>query len=148
MNAKGAQFPRWMQRYFPLIVLVVGLLVLAAGTDLLAGRVFERVVTVMFINVILVVALQIFTGNSGLMSFAHVAFMAIGAYGTIWFSLSPREKNLTLPDMPESWILYQAHLPFIPALLAAGLIAAAVGAVLGLPFVRLRVASPLPRSRG
>lgn len=141
MNAKAMQVPRWIRRYSPLFVLMAGLLVIAAGTDLLAGRVFERVVTVMFINVILVVALQIFTGNSGLMSFAHVAFMAIGAYGSIWFSLSPREKRLTLPDMPETWLLYQAHLPFILAVIAAGLIAAAVGAVLGLPFVRLRDAS-------
>lgn len=111
MNARALHVPRWVERAFPLIVLVVGLLVIAAGTELFAGRVFQRVVTVMFINVILVVALQIFTGNSGLMSFAHVAFMAIGAYGSIWFSLSPREKRLTLPDMPETWLLHQAHFP-------------------------------------
>lgn len=141
MNARALHVPRWVERAFPLIVLVVGLLAIAAGTDLLAGRVFQRVVTVMFINVILVVALQIFTGNSGLMSFAHVAFMAIGAYGSIWFSLSSQEKRLTLPDMPESWFLHQVHLPFIPALIAAGLVAAAVGAVLGVPLLRLRDAS-------
>ena len=63
--------------------------------------VFERVVTVMFIHLLLTVALQIFMGNSGLGSFGQYAFVLIGAYASLWFSLSPQEKSLALPDMPE-----------------------------------------------
>ena len=141
MSDRVASAPVWVRHGLTALVLVLGLLLLAAGTELLGDRVFVRVVTVLFIDLILVAGLQIFMGNSGLVSFGHVAFMAIGAYGSIWFSLSPQEKNVTLPDMPESWWLYQAHLPFIPAILAGALIATVVGAVIGVALVRLRGAS-------
>ncbi len=129
------------RRLTTLLVLLVGLLLVALSTDLFAGGVFERVVTVMFINMILVVGLQIFMGNSGLGSFGHIAFMAIGAYGSIWFSLTPRQKRVTLPDMPENWWIYQAHLPFVPSVIAGAVVAAAVGALISVALVRLRGAS-------
>jgi branched-chain amino acid transport system permease protein len=80
-------------------------------------------------------------GNSGLVSFGHIAFMGFGAYASIWFSLTPREKNLTLPDMPEEWWLHAANLPFPLAIVAGGLVAAVVGGVIGVALVRLRGAS-------
>jgi branched-chain amino acid transport system permease protein len=95
----------------------------------------------MFIDIILVVSLQLFMGNSGLSSFGHIAFMLIGAYGSIWFTLTPREKSRTLPDMPESWPIYDAHFPFIPAIIAGALIATMFGALIGIALVRLRGAS-------
>jgi branched-chain amino acid transport system permease protein len=103
--------------------------------------VFERVVTVMFINVLLTVALQVFMGNSGLGSFGQYAFVLIGAYSSIWFSLTPEQKNLALPDMPEEWWLYSQHYPFQVAVLLGGVTALIVGAVIGIAFVRLRGAS-------
>ena len=79
-------------------------------TNLVGDRVLVRVVTVMLISVILTVALQIFMGNSGLSSFGHIGFMAIGAYSSLWFTLTPEEKSLTLPDMPQnSAILHEVH---------------------------------------
>jgi branched-chain amino acid transport system permease protein len=103
--------------------------------------VFERVVTVMFIHLLLTVALQIFMGNSGLGSFGQYAFVLIGAYASLWFSLSPQEKSLALPDMPEDWWLHDQHYPFLVAVLLGGLVALGVGAIIGIAFVRLRGAS-------
>ncbi|MDQ2655595.1 MAG: branched-chain amino acid ABC transporter permease [Chloroflexota bacterium] len=118
------------------ILIIIGLL-----TNTFGDRVLVRVVTVLFVNVVLTVALQIFMGNSGLTSFGHIAFMAIGAYSSLWFTLTPEEKNRTLPDMPDTWLMHGWHTDFLPAILLAGGVAAIVGGLLGVALVRLRGAS-------
>lgn len=123
------------------LILCVSLLAIALLTSAIGDRVFVRVVIVMLISVVLTVALQIFMGNSGLSSFGHIGFMAIGAYSSLWFTLTPAEKSLTLPDMPQNWIIYGFHTPFLPAVLLAGGVAAIVGGVIGVALVRLRGAS-------
>lgn len=141
MSERGQGASMWVPRLITALILIAGMLLLAAVTGAVGDRVFVRVVTVLFINLILVVGLQVFMGNSGLVSFGHVAFMGIGAYGSIWFSLTPEQKGLTLPDMPEAWWLHQATLPFPLAIVAGGLLAVIVGGIIGLALVRLRGAS-------
>jgi branched-chain amino acid transport system permease protein len=123
------------------LILSAALAVIAVLTSVAGDRVLERVVTVMLINVVLTVALQIFMGNSGLSSFGHIAFMGIGAYSSLWFTLTPEEKAVTLPDMPPNWLIYGFHTPFLPAILLAGGVAAVVGGLLAVALVRLRGAS-------
>jgi branched-chain amino acid transport system permease protein len=123
------------------LILCAAVTLFAALTDLFGDRVFVRVVTVMLVNMVMAVALQTFMGNSGLTSFGHVAFMAIGAYASLWFTLTAREKRVTLPDMPRDWPIYDLHTPFLPAVLLAGGVAAIVGGLLGVALVRLRGAS-------
>lgn len=129
-------------RRFSTPVILVGI---ALAVGLLAefrnDIVFERVVTVMFINLLLVVGLQTFMGNSGLGSFGHYAFVTVGAYASIWFSLTPQQKTVALPDMPKEWWLYDQHYPFLVAAFLGAIIAAILGAVVGVAFVRLRGAS-------
>ena len=54
----------------------------------LGSPVLQNVLVNLLINLILVVGLYTFVGNSGVFSFGHIAFMAIGAY-TAGFSGSP-----------------------------------------------------------
>ena len=61
-------------------------------TQLLGISLLTRIVTVMFINLILVLGLQVFMGNSGILSFAHIGFMGIGAYTSVLFSMTPEAK--------------------------------------------------------
>lgn len=103
--------------------------------------VFLRVVTVMFISVLLTVALQAFMGNSGLGSFGQYAFVAIGAYASLWFGLTEKQKRVTFPDMPENWWIYRQHYPFELAILAAVVVTGIIGGLIGIAFVRLRGAS-------
>jgi len=70
------------------------------------------------INIIVVVGLNLLVGYTGQISLGHAGFFAVGAYGTIIF-------------------MSHAHLPFLAALLIAGLIAAFLGFLLGLPALRL-----------
>ena len=126
---------------FTALILCGGLIAITIVTSAGGDRVLERVVTVMLIDVMLAVALQLFMGNSGLSSFGHIAFMGIGAYSSLWFTLSADEKGVTLPDMPPEWVIYGWQTPFFPAVLLAGGVAAVVGALLGVALIRLRGAS-------
>lgn len=117
------------------MILIIPLLLIATLVQFLGGVVLQRIVTVMFINLILVLGLQMFSGNSGVLSFGHIAFMGMGAYGSILFSMSPQAKGMALRQLYEP--LTQLHLPFLPALFVGALIAAAVAAAVGFPLMRL-----------
>ena len=82
---------------------VVAVVALGARPDSL-----DRVVLGMVINLILVVGLYTFVGVSGVFSFGHAAFMAIGAYAGAIFVIPPETKAFVLPDLPG--FLARAHL--------------------------------------
>ncbi len=116
--------------------ILIGLLIAAQGVTLLGGgAIVERVITLMLIHVVLAVALHIFMGGSGVVSFGQIAFMGIGAYASILFTLTERGKRVALPNLYAP--LIDLALPYLPALIAAGLIAALCAAMVGLPLMRL-----------
>lgn len=116
-------------------VLVVPLLVIAGITSWMGSPTLERIVTTMFIDLTLVLGLQIFMGNTGILGFAHIGFMGIGAYASVIFSMTPLAKSLAIPDLYE--FLADVQLPFLPSLLLGGMVAAAVAAIIGFPLMRL-----------
>ncbi|RLC67625.1 MAG: branched-chain amino acid ABC transporter permease [Chloroflexi bacterium] len=117
------------------ILLVLPLLILTLLVDRLGGVVTQRIVIVMFVNLSLVVALQMFMGNSGVASFAHVGFMGIGAYGSAVFSMTPQAKAIALRNLYP--VLREVQVPFIVALLIGAGIATLIAAVVGFPLMRL-----------
>lgn len=117
------------------LMLVVMLLLIAAVTEALGSTVLSRFAIRMFIDMTLVLGLQMFMGNSNILWFPHVGFMGIGAYASVIFSMPPLQKILSLPELYP--FLADVNLPFLPALLAGALVAAAVAAVIGLPLMRL-----------
>jgi branched-chain amino acid transport system permease protein len=123
--------------YVPLLALLVPLLLLAVIAGLWGNVLFVRVVIIFFINLIMVVALQTYMGNSGVASFGHVGFMLMGAYGSILFTMTPQQKSVTLPDMPHEWWIYSLHMPLLPALLITALIVVAIGGLVGLVLLRI-----------
>ena len=118
---------------------VAALLALACVVTLVAWILgpdsLDRVVVGMVINLILVVGLYTFVGLSGVFSFGHAAFMAIGAYTAAILTIPPETKPFVLPDLPG--FLGDLHLDPFPATLAAGALAALVGLVLAVPLARL-----------
>lgn len=125
----------WSRHLFRIAGLLLPLLVLTAGVDLCGDVILRRIITVMFIQMVMVLGLQLFIGNSGVLSFAHVGFMGIGAYAAALFSMSPEAKANALPNLYP--ILRPLQLPLLPALLLAAAIAAVVAAVVGFPLMRL-----------
>ncbi len=125
----------WFSRNSTFFVLTVPLLLISAVTFLIGDTLIERIITVLFVDVILVLALQVFMGNSGILSFAVAGFMGIGAYGSVLFSMTPAAKAAALPDLYP--FLTQIQLPFVVSVLIGGLIAALVAAVVAYPLMRL-----------
>lgn len=50
-------------------------------------------------NLVIVVGLQLFVGNSGVLSFGHVAFVAIGAWTMGLLTIDPTVKRAVLPQL-------------------------------------------------
>jgi len=98
----------------------------------------KRVALTFLINLVAVIGFQVFMGNSGVPTFGHVGFIALGAY-TAAVLTTPTERKTApslIPDAPS--FLLNAEFGFIPSLLFGVLIAVLVAAVAGLVIVRLR----------
>jgi branched-chain amino acid transport system permease protein len=117
------------------LILVAAVLIIALLTQLLGISLLTRIVTVMFISLMLVLGLQLYMGNSGILNFAHIGFMGIGAYTAVLFSMTPKAKLLTNSDLYP--FLVPLHMPFLPSLLVGGLVAAFVAALVSYPLMRL-----------
>jgi len=124
-----------LHRLAPAAVLLGLLALLLCATQVLAGDYLRRIVIIVGINLILVVSLNLSNGFTGVFSLGHVGFMAIGAYTASILTLPVKLKALNLPDLP-SWLGGSA-LSFLPATLAAGLVAMLVAFVVGLSLMRL-----------
>lgn len=115
-------------------VLAVGVTALA----LLAGSGDEelrRTTVEALVLLTAVVGFYVFVGNSGVLSFGHVCFMAIGAYATAILSMDPLVKESVLTDLPR--FLMDVHLPSYAGCLAGGLVAGVAALAVSGPLMRL-----------
>lgn len=109
---------------------------LVVGLD---NTLYERITVLMFLNLIIVLGLQIFSGNSGVLSFGHIAFMAVGAYSSALLTIPTETKEstfLTMPSWLESWV-FPAQLSAIEGTLVGGGVAALLALVFAAPIARL-----------
>ncbi len=125
----------WLKSHTTPFILSIPLLILAVLVQAYGDTLLVRIVTVLFINLVMVLSLQVFMGNSGILNFAHIGFMGIGAYTSVLFSMTPQAKAATLPDLYP--FLRPIHLPFLPSLLIGAIAAALVAALVGYALMRL-----------
>ena len=113
--------------------------VLLVGATALAGSLFERSTEIYFINALvavsIVVALYVFVGNSGVVSFGHIAFVAVGAWTAGVLSVPVEEKPATMPSLYG--FLGDTTVGNLPSLLLAALVGGVFALVAGLPLMRL-----------
>jgi branched-chain amino acid transport system permease protein len=125
--------------YNTLLFLIIPLILIAVVANRYGTNVQQRIVLNMFINLILVLGLQVFMGNGGILNFSHIGFMGIGAYASVICSMTPQAKSFGIPDLYE--VLKPVHLPFWLSLLVGGGVAALLAAILSFPLMRLSDAS-------
>ena len=101
------------------VVLFVVLYLLIDG-KVLTGR-YTTLITLVCVNVILAVSLNLVTGILGLLG--HAGFMLVGAYASALFT---KNVGMALP------------ISFPISLVLAGLLAALFGVIIGIPALRLR----------
>lgn len=94
-----------------------------------------RILYATFVNLIVVIGLQVFMGNGNYAVFSHAAFMGIAAYAAA-ISVTPAAmKAVSLPDAP--WGLNAFEMPPVAAALVALAITGALGALTGIFMSRL-----------
>jgi branched-chain amino acid transport system permease protein len=116
--------------------LVAGPLALVAFVgDQLLEPADQRVVLSFFITLVLALAIQVFAGPTGILSFGHVAFVGVGAYVGAMLAISPAVKETIAPDLPGFIVNAQLGIAVIlPIAFAAG---AVVSGVIGIVFARM-----------
>jgi branched-chain amino acid transport system permease protein len=87
------------------------------------------------VSVAIVVALYVFVGNSGVLSFGHISFVAVGAYLSGILTLGAEQKNLILPTM--FGVLRHTTTSTALSLVIAAAAGALFALVAGVPLMRL-----------
>jgi branched-chain amino acid transport system permease protein len=113
----------------PLLLIAVTALIGANGTPSL-----QDTVTMILCNLIIVVGLQVFVGNSGIYSFGQLGFATAGAYIGALLTLPAAFILLQTPGLPH--FIANAHLDALPATLIAAAFSGLLAIVIGLPLMR------------
>jgi branched-chain amino acid transport system permease protein len=136
-----------MRRHLATAILLSALiLALVLVVELLGIRLYDRIATLLCISLVLVIGLQVFMGNSGILSFAHIGFMAVGAYMSALLTIPVQMKGMALPDL-YPLLKDVAVSPYI-GMAAGGIAAAAVAAIVSYPLMRLSDAAAVITSFG
>ncbi|MCG8572142.1 MAG: branched-chain amino acid ABC transporter permease [Spirochaetes bacterium] len=98
----------------------------------------KRILILCGIYVTLGLSLNLINGFTGLFCLGHAGFMAIGAYTSALLTMSPEMKEMNFFLKPIVPFLANIQIPFLPALLIAGLMAAVFGFLIGAPVLRLK----------
>jgi len=114
----------------PVLLVVVVALV---GTVVSAST--ETYVVTTLVNVAIVVALFVFIGNSGVLSFGHVSFVAVGAWAAGILSMPVEEKPAIMPNL--AGFLRDTTVGNVWSLAIAAGVGAAYALIVGLPLMRL-----------
>jgi branched-chain amino acid transport system permease protein len=117
------------------VVFGVPLLVVTAIANATFAPADQRVMVNFLIALVLVLAIQTFSGNSGIITFGHVAFMGVGAYVAALATIPPAVKKGSVPDLP-SFIL-DAELGFLPAVALAAGVTAVIALAVGIALTRM-----------
>lgn len=122
-------------------LLIIAVLVVVALLGSLAAPAMQRTITEALVKLTVVIGLYVFVGNSGVFSFGHIAFMALGGYISAILTILPAKKQVAL-KLPM--LLEAAQLPGLAALIVAVAAAALIAFVISLPFMRLKgIALPM-----
>ena len=106
---------------------------------LFSGRIDDywlHILTLVGINVILAVSLNLINGYTGQFSLGHAGFMAIGAYTAAAITMFAGPK--ILPSLGGSGSAMALGFLFLMALVVGGIVAAVAGVVVGGPSLRLK----------
>jgi branched-chain amino acid transport system permease protein len=98
---------------------ILALAVVLLAVPFIAAEYYLSVINLIFIAIVGAIGLNILVGNTGQVSIGHGAFMSVGAYTA---------ANL----------IVRLHAPFWVAIPAGGAMAAFIGAIVGIPSLRIR----------
>ncbi|WP_448523192.1 branched-chain amino acid ABC transporter permease [Pseudothermotoga sp.] len=118
-----------------LFVALVALLIVIA--DRRASDYLVLILNLIAINIIFAVSLNLINGITGIFSLGHAGFIAIGAYTSVLLTLPIEQKEISYLIKPLIYPFNRIELPFLPAVLIAGLVSAGFGYLVAAPSLRL-----------
>jgi branched-chain amino acid transport system permease protein len=143
MTAAGERVPaeRRLLELLPVVVLFTLAALLPLGFGQLAGFVDDATIALAY--VVMALGLNIVVGFAGLLDLGYVAFFAIGAYAVGWFSSTHFAaigdgEGLHIGSGGFASNLPGIHFSWLMVAVLAIVIAAILGALIGLPTLRLR----------
>jgi branched-chain amino acid transport system permease protein len=131
MSGRGLRSPASaaVSLLVPLVLVALTAALGASGTPAL-----EDTVTLILCNLVVVLGLQVFIGNSGVYSFGQLGFAAGGAYVAALLTMPAIFTVLQTPELPK--LIADAQLgPLLSTLIAAGA-TGVLAAVVGWPLMR------------
>jgi branched-chain amino acid transport system permease protein len=126
-----------MKRLVPVVQLAapVLLVLVAAGLATLVSQSSEGYFIDALVKVAIVVALYVFIGNSGVLSFGHISFVAVGAWLAGVLAVPVAEKPAIMPGLAS--FLRDRTVGNVQSLVVAALAGAVFALVVGLALMRL-----------
>ena len=114
------------------LVAIVAALAMAYTSGGGASR--DSLIAEMLSNFILVLGMQVFIGNTGVLSFGHMAFAQIAAYATAVVGIPLAAKAKALPDIPFG--LDSVHYGPLGATVFAIVVTIIIGGIFGIAVSR------------
>lgn len=115
------------------------LVVTTALIAVVLGPAEQQVTQNFLIALVAVVGFGIYSGNTGILTFGHVAFMGVAAYASGILTMDPIIKAQALPNLAP--FLRDGQLPLLAALVVALVVVALVALLFGVPLSRLSAAA-------
>lgn len=129
--------PRFgLQAWKGTLILCLPLVLVAVLAETVLPPSLARLATLFLIYVVAVIGNQIYSGNSGIISFGHAGFMAVGAYASALLTINPSVLATSLPHLPH-WMAVWAGQPLALAMGVALLVVAGLAVLFGLAIARL-----------
>jgi branched-chain amino acid transport system permease protein len=113
----------------------VALVAITALVGTIVSTSTETYVISALVNVVIVIALYTFIGNSGVLSFGHISFVAVGAWAAGILSMPAAEKPAIMPNL--AGFLRDTTVGNVWSLVIAAGVGAVYALVVGLPLMRL-----------
>lgn len=123
-----------LRRWWPLLGPSV-LIVVLSSLSQLAPNATQRQIRSVLVTAVVVLALYVFVGNSGVISFGQVSFVAVGAFAAGLATAPASVKPTTFPNLAP--FLADLEIGNISSLLLAALVGGLFAFVTGIPLMRL-----------
>lgn len=125
---------RILRRWWPLIAPALLVVAISLASQL-ASAATQRQIRSVLVTAAIVVALYVFIGNSGVISFGHISFVAVGALAAGLATAPAAVKPTTFPDLLP--VLADLEIGNLPSLLLAAVVGGVFAFLTGIPLMRL-----------
>ncbi|WP_326514498.1 branched-chain amino acid ABC transporter permease [Clostridium intestinale] len=118
------------------LIIIIFLLLIVANGNL--DSYVVRILNLCAIYSVLGLSMNLINGFTGMFSLGHAGFIAVGAYTTALLTMTEKVKTQNFFMEPLIAPFNSISIPFLPALLIAGLLSAFIAFLIGAPALRLK----------